>query len=165
MVAADRCQIARQQTLVDAQLRRLARNVGRLGAARSRELADAVDGIVVVEGEQEAVAGVERIGLADETQRAGRVRREDRDVLVPGGAEELEYRLARLLDELRHRRRRRVERVRVAEDVASQQIEVLGELRLGVEAGTGVVEIDVAARVKAGKLAAAELVECRLRSG
>ena len=55
--------------------------------------------------------------------------------------------------------------MRVAEDVASQQIEVLGELRLGVEAGTGVVEVDVAARVKAGKLDAAELVERRLRSG
>jgi hypothetical protein len=49
--------------------------------------------------------------------------------------------------------------VRVAEDAAAQQLEVLRELRLGVEAGAGVVEVDVAAGVEAREVGAAELVE------
>jgi len=66
VLAADLGQVARQQRLVHAQIGRLARDVGRLGAAGARELTDAVDGVVVVEGEQEAVARMERVGLADE---------------------------------------------------------------------------------------------------
>jgi hypothetical protein len=49
--------------------------------------------------------------------------------------------------------------VRVAEDAAAEQLEVLGELRLGVEPGAGVVEVDVAAGVEAREVGAAELVE------
>ena len=70
MLAADLGQVARQQLLVDAQVARLARDVGRLGAAGAGELADAVDRVVVVEGEQEPVAGAERVRLADEPQSA-----------------------------------------------------------------------------------------------
>jgi hypothetical protein len=75
-------QVARQQVAIDAQVRRDARHVGRLGPANARELADPVDRVVVVEGQQESVAGMEWVGLADESQGAGRVRCEDRDVLV-----------------------------------------------------------------------------------
>ena len=49
VLAADFGQVARQQLLVDAQIGRLARHVGRLGAAGARELADPVDRVVVVE--------------------------------------------------------------------------------------------------------------------
>jgi hypothetical protein len=45
--------------------------------------------------------------------------------------------------------------VRVAKDVRPQQLDVLGELGVGVEARAGVVEIDVAARVEAGEVAPA----------
>ncbi len=55
--------------------------------------------------------------------------------------------------------------MRVAEDVRAQEREVLGELRLGVEAGAGEVEVDVAARVEARELRPAELLEERLRRG
>ena len=75
-------EVARQQLFVDAQIRRDARQVGGLGAARAGELADPVDGVVVVEREQEPVAGVKRVGLADEAQRARGVGGEDRDVLL-----------------------------------------------------------------------------------
>ena len=68
VLAADLGQVARQQLLVDAQLGRLARDVGRLGAAGAGELADAVDRVVVVEGEQEAVA---RRGTGRPRRRAG----------------------------------------------------------------------------------------------
>jgi hypothetical protein len=118
VLAADLGQVAGKQALVDAQLRGTARHVGRLGAAGASELANPVDRVVVVEGEQEAIAGAERVGLTDQAQRSGRVWGEDRDVLVGRGAEESEHGRARLFDELGHCRRGRVERVRVAEDAA-----------------------------------------------
>jgi hypothetical protein len=42
-------QVAREQALVDAQVGRDAGHVRRLGTARAGELADPVDGVVVVE--------------------------------------------------------------------------------------------------------------------
>ena len=105
--------------------------------------------------------GAERVRLADQLERAARVRGEDRDVLVGRGVEELEHGRAGPLDQLGHRGRGRVGRVRVAEDARPQQLEVLAQLRVGVQAAAGVVEIDVAARVEAGELAAAQLVEDR----
>src|SRR5438128_971502 len=102
---------------------------------------------------------MERVGLSDEPQSAGRVRGEDRHVLLERGAEELEHFLACPLGELGHRRRGRVERVRVAEHVRSQQLGMLAELRVRVDAGAGVIEVDVAARLEAGEVAATQLVE------
>jgi hypothetical protein len=116
LVADNLGEVAREQLSVDAELGRLARDVAGLGAAGAREFADPVDRVVVVEGKEEAVAGTERVGLANEVQRAGRVRSEDRHVLVRRGAEELEYVGTCPLDQLGHRCRGRVERVRVAED-------------------------------------------------
>jgi hypothetical protein len=55
--------------------------------------------------------------------------------------------------------------VRVAEDVRTEQRDVLGELRFGVEARAGVVEVDMATRIQASELTAAELVDRRLRGG
>ncbi|HEY6016212.1 MAG TPA: hypothetical protein VIU16_05445 [Gaiellaceae bacterium] len=49
--------------------------------------------------------------------------------------------------------------MRVAEDAAAQKLEVLGQLRLGVEPGAGVVEVDVAAGVEARVVGAPQLVE------
>lgn len=51
VLAADLGQVAGQQLLVNAQVGRLARHIRRLGAVCSRELADPVHGVVVVEGE------------------------------------------------------------------------------------------------------------------
>ena len=75
-------QVARQQSLVEAQVGCHAGHVGGLRAPCTRELADAVDRVVVVEGQKEAVARVERIGLAHQSQRAGSVGRKDRHVLL-----------------------------------------------------------------------------------
>ena len=46
------------------------------------ELADAVDGVVIVVAQQVDAAGPEGIGLADQSQRPGGVRREDDVVLA-----------------------------------------------------------------------------------
>ena len=49
--------------------------------------------------------------------------------------------------------------MRVAVDAAAQHPHVLLELRLGVQAAAGVVEVDVAGGVEASVLGGAELVE------
>ena len=46
------------------------------------ELPDSIDGIVVVEGQQIAVPGLERICLANELDGGGSVGREDRHIFV-----------------------------------------------------------------------------------
>src|SRR6266545_6564683 len=102
---------------------------------------------------------MERVGLADQSQRPGRVWGEDREVLVGRGAEEPKYDLAGPLNQLGHRRRGRVDRVRVPEHVRAKQLEVLAELPVGIKAGARVVEIDVAAGVEPREVAAAQLVE------
>ena len=158
-------EIAREASFVDPQLGRGARHVGRLGAASTGELADAVDRVVVVEGQQEPVIPPERVCLADEPQRSGRVRREHDDVLLRRRAKELVHGGTRLLDQFRHRRRRQVGRVRVAEDLAPKHLHVLLELRLGIEAGAGVVEVDMPARVEPRELRAAQLAEQRVGRG
>ena len=159
--AAELGEIAGQEALVDAQLGCGARHVGRLGAAGAGELAHAVHRVVVVEGEEEPVARAERVRLADEPQRSRRVRREDGDVLLRIRTEEPEHRVARPLDELRHRRRGRVDGVGVAEDARPQQLEMLRQLRLRVEPGARVVEVDVAGGVEPRVVGGAELVERR----
>ena len=159
MIARGVGQVAREQLLVDAQIGRHAWHVSGLGAPCAGELADPVDGVVVVEGEQEPVSGVERVRLADQPQRAGRVRGEDRDVLLGRGVEELQHGRASALDELGARRRGRVDGVRVAEHAALEQPHVLAQLRLGIESAAGVVEVHVAAAVKPREIAAAQLIE------
>ena len=61
-------QVTRQQVLVDAQIGRDARHISRLGAPCAGELTDPIDGIVVIEGQQEPVPGWERVRLTDEPQ-------------------------------------------------------------------------------------------------
>jgi hypothetical protein len=91
VIARRLSQVPGEQALVDAEIGRDAGHVGGHGTAGARELADAVDRVMVVEGRQEAVAGPEPIRLADQAQRAGRVGREDRDVLVRRGVEERQH--------------------------------------------------------------------------
>jgi len=67
VVVADRVgEISREHALVDTQIGRDAGYVRGVGAARARELTDAVDRVVIVEREQEAVTRAERICLADQ---------------------------------------------------------------------------------------------------
>jgi hypothetical protein len=156
-------QVSRQQARIDPQVGGDARHVGRLGAAGARELADPVNRVVVVERQQEAIAGTERIRLADQPQRTRRIGREDRHVLVRRGVEELQHGGTGTLAQLRARRRRRVDRVRIAEHLALQQPDVLVQLRGGEQPPAGVVEIHMAAVVEAAEVAGAQLVEPRRR--
>jgi hypothetical protein len=159
VIADGVAQVAREQALVDAQIGGHTGYVRGLGPAGARELADPVDRVVVVEGEQKAIAGVERVGLADKAQRAGRIGREDRDVVIRRGPEEVEHVGASALDQLRARRRGGIDRVRVAEHIATEQLDMCSQLRLGEQAATGVVEVDVPAAVQARKVADAKLID------
>ena len=113
---------------------------------------------MVVGGEQEATAGFERVRLADELEGAGRIRGEDDAVLVRG-VEVAQHRRARSVEQRGCRRRGRVDGVWVAEHRRPEQLEVVGELRLGVEAATGVVEVDLPLGVQASVLRRPEPVE------
>ena len=53
--------------------------------------------------------------------------------------------------------------MRVAEHAAREQPHVLAQLRVGIEAAAGVVEIDVPVGVQAREFCAAQLVERRRR--
>ena len=105
--------------LVHPQVRRHHRQVDGAGAVCAIELADAVHGVVVVEGEQELVSGRERVGLADQLQRVAGVGREHHRVLVGVGAEEVEDAAPASLHEPRAADGGRVRGVGVAEDVPS----------------------------------------------
>ena len=126
---------------VDPQLRHADRDVLDGSPLGARELADAVHRVVVVDRQQELRTGAERVGLPHVLQRAGRIRREHRRVVVWRRVEPREHRVARLLDELGHPKRRGAGGVRIAEDVLVQDRRVSQDLRLGVKAAAGIVEI------------------------
>ena len=71
---------------VDAEFGRRHRHVADPGAVPPGELADAVDRVVVVDGERERAAGREPVRLADQPQRRAGVGGEHAEVLVPRGA-------------------------------------------------------------------------------
>ena len=75
-------------------------------------LAQAVHRVVVVETEEEDVAGAEGIALADELERVRRVRGEDGNVFVGGGVEKLEDAVAASLDVVGRNGRGRVRGMR-----------------------------------------------------
>ena len=136
------------------------------GSARTRprrrrvgELADAVHGVVVVGRQGEHAAAAERVRLGDELEGGRRVRGEDARVLARIRAEEREHRGPGAVDAVRRRPRGVAARVRVAEDAATEVGDVPGELRRGVQAAAGVVDVDAAAVVEPSVLAAAQVGE------
>ena len=160
----DKREAAGELGLIGAQFRWRHRNVGDGRAFVARELADAVDGVVIIEGQQVVVAGTEGIRLADQLERAGRVRREDDHVLVGGGVEVAQDVLARLLDTLGHRHRGQVLRVRVAKDAAGEHGDVLAHLRLGVDAPAGIIQVDLPLLIEPRVLGRAQRVQLVGRS-
>src|ERR1700722_9522036 len=90
------------------QLWRGQRHVGDTGAARPRELPDAVDRVVVVGGQHKAAVAPERVSLAHKATGTRGVRREDDGVVVLRSVEVPENGRPGLLDKPRGRARRRV---------------------------------------------------------
>jgi len=155
----DPLQLRVQPVHVDAQLRRDDGDVGEGGALVPRELPDAVHRVVVVEGEQVAAALRERVGLAHQLERVAGIGCEDRRVLARRRVEVLQHVLAGLFDQVSHRLRGRVVRVRVAEDVARQQRQVAAQLALRVQAAARVIQVDLAGFFQARVVARPQRVE------
>ncbi len=76
------------------------RRVRHRGATRDGKLANAVDRVVIVDGQQQPVTRGERIRLTYVLEGTGRVEGEDRDVVVTG-VEPVEHRAPRSLDKSR----------------------------------------------------------------
>ena len=131
----------------------------RLRAATPGKLADAVHRVVIVKGQQKVIAGLERVGFANQLERLARIGGEDNRVLVGIRREEPEHASAAPLECVRARARCRTERVRIAEHVRHQQIGVPPNLRLGVEAAAGVVDVDLVETIEARELAGSQIVE------
>lgn len=124
-----------------------------------RKFTDAVDRVVVVEGEQEVAAGAEWIRLANQFERAAGVRREDSDVFPRRGVEAVQNLPTRPLVQFRHRARGRVGGVRVAEHAGTQDCHVLAQLSVGVQAAAGVVEVHMPASVEPAVFSSAQRVQ------
>ena len=138
---------------VVTEVARAQRDVGDGRAPGAGELADAVDRVVVVGRQDEPAPVGERERLADELRRSAGVRGEDDRVLVGRGADEGQDRRPGAVGKIRGGPRRRVLGVGVAQDPVSEQREMLADLRLGVEARAGVVDVDLAGAVEAAVLA------------
>jgi hypothetical protein len=143
----------------DAQLGHVERDVRGRQPACPGVLPDPVDRVVVVGREDEAGAGLERIGLGDEPAGAGGVRGEDDGVLLRGGVEVRQDRGPGAIDERGGRARGGVLRVRIAEYPVPQPGGVRRELRAGRQPGAGVVEVHVSARVEVGVLPVAQFIQ------
>ena len=146
-------ELAHDGLAVDPQRRRGQRQVGRFAARGPRELADAVDRVVVVGGEEQAAAVTERVGLADQAQRRAGVGREHDVVLVGRGVQEPEDRVARRLREAGRGVAGRAGRVRIAEHAGAEQVLVFAELRFRVQGAARVVEVDLVELVEPRVLA------------
>jgi hypothetical protein len=120
-----------QTVAVDSEVGHRQRGVVDLGAFRRRELADAVDGVVVIDGEEVAAARREGITLADVLERAAGVQGEDRRVLADG-VEETQDRLPGPFDQRCRRHRTEARRMGVAEHAGLEQRLMGANLRIGV---------------------------------
>ena len=134
----------------------------------ARKLARAIHRVVVVGGEHEAAVGAERKTLRHELARRRRVGHEAHVVLGRVGIEKVQHPLARATDAHRRGTRRRMLRVRIAEDAAAQE-RVMGEdLRRRRQRGSREVEVCQPLFIEHRELASADrrhgVVE-RLRRG
>ena len=107
-IAAARIESAHHEVFVEPKIRLANRYVGDICTATTCELADPVDGVVVVVAEQVARAGLERVRLTHQLQRVAGVLREDDVVFLRICREELVHRFTRLVHVLSRGQRRGV---------------------------------------------------------
>lgn len=145
--------------LVSAHAGRQDGQVGDGGAAGKGEFADAVDGVVIVEGEEVTAALAEGVGFAHQFEGAAGIGGEDDDVLGGVGMEEAQDGFAGAIDAPGGGCRGGVGGMRVAENAGAQHLVLGVDLALGVESAAGVVEVDLPGEVKAGVIAGAQVVQ------
>src|SRR2546423_14239760 len=129
------------------------------GTFGTDKFADAIDGVVVIEEQQELTTGSKGIGLTEQPERVAGIGCEDNCVFVGGSAKKLEHKSTRLFDQCGRGSRGWIEGVWVAKDVVAQQFHMFTELALGVKATTGIVEVDMPMLVQATVFCGAQFVE------
>ena len=85
---------------VDHEIGRKDRYVAGLRTSRPVKLSDSVDRVVIVEREQQLVARIERVRLADELESLSGVGGKDHRVDVRGGVKERQHAVATRLDQV-----------------------------------------------------------------
>src|ERR1700694_5549811 len=90
--------------------------VGKGGTSGTRKFADAIDGVVVIEEQEELPTGLERISLTDQLQSMAGIGGEDDCVFVRGSMKKVQHTGARPFDQFSPRARGGTERVRIAKD-------------------------------------------------
>lgn len=128
---------------VQAQVRQYDGDISDLSAFGKRILADTVDRVVVVEGEQVAAACPERVALANQLERCAGIVGEDAGVFLRVGIEELEDLNTGFLHQAGGLRGGGVVGVRVAKDGFFEKAVVRLELGAGVETRAGVIQVDM----------------------
>ena len=113
---------------IDPQIREADRNIGHFGTPGVGIFADAVDRVVVVEGQQVAVARGKGIGLPDQFEGAAGVLGENDRVFGRVSMEELQDAAAGAFNQLCGRHGGGVGRVRVAKNMVSQDLLVKPQL-------------------------------------
>ena len=119
------CEGLVEDGLVDPHVGQGERDVSDGSLFRPSEFADAVDGVVVVERQQIALARAEGVGFSDQLERIRRIGGKDGRVVLGRGVEVGEDLVAGAFDDFGHRRGGRVVGVRVAENVGFEQVPVL----------------------------------------
>src|SRR6266700_4099384 len=119
-----------EKGFINAQFGRCDRQVGVGGAPGTSELADAVDGVVVIEEEQVLPAGLEGIGLAEQLERVGGIGGEDDGIFARIGTKKLEHKGTGSFVQFSRGAGGGIERVRIAKHAAAEQIKVRAELAL-----------------------------------
>ena len=123
------------------------------------ELTDAIDRVVIVEGEEELVPRLEWIRFADKLECLARIAGEDDAVDLWRGVEEPEHSASARLDQLRGSGGGRISRMRVAKDARREQRAVPLNLGRGIETGSGVVEIHLSQIVESTEFLRPQVVE------
>src|SRR6266566_8250814 len=98
--------------------------IGKRGPSGTRKFADAIDGVVVIEEQEELPAGLEGIGLPDQLQGLAGIGGEDDGIFVRGSVKKVQHTGARPFDQFRRRSRGGIERVRIAKDMVTQQVKM-----------------------------------------
>src|SRR6266851_4436685 len=132
-----------EQSLLHTQFGSHDGQIGKRGPFGTSKFADAIDGVVVIEEQEELPAGLEGIGLTYQLQCMAGIGAEDARVFVRGSMKKVQHTGTRPFDQFSHGPRGWIERVRIAKDIAAQQFKVLAQLAFGIESTPRIIKIDL----------------------
>jgi hypothetical protein len=135
------------------------RQIAHRRAVATSVFTNAVDRVVIVDGEDARGVRRKRITLSDQFDRCGRIRGEDHIVRAFIDIEKTQQCFARRVNDLSAGARWPMLRMRIAEHPFAQQLVMRADLRLRVQRAAGVIEIHVILAIEPRKLARAQFRE------